>query len=187
MIEFDEENHTYIKDGIILKSVTQLLKELFPSKYDGIPKEILNNKAIYGTELHKYIEILENKKPKKPLGYIKRYYKPSIYQEESIRQYLDIKEKYNIEVLESEKIVSYKYLYAGTLDIKAIVNGKKAIIDIKTTYELDEDYVSWQTSLYEYADENVDELYCLWLPKGHLGRLIKLNRVSKEMIEVLIK
>ena len=61
MLEFDKENHIYLKDGVILKSVTQILKELFPSKYDGIPKEILENKSIYGTELHKFIEIIETK------------------------------------------------------------------------------------------------------------------------------
>ena len=87
-LEFDEKTHTYIKNGIILKSVTQILQELFPLKYDNVPKEVLQNKANYGTELHKFIEIIEKKKPKKPLAYIKRYYKPNIYQEESLKDYL---------------------------------------------------------------------------------------------------
>ena len=43
----------------------------------------------------------------------------------------------------------------------AKVNGKLAIIDIKTTAELDELYVSYQNSLYEMANGSVDELYCL--------------------------
>ena len=55
-----------------------------------IIKKILQNKASYGTELHKFIEIIEKKKPKKPLAYIKRYYKPNIYQEESLKDYLKI-------------------------------------------------------------------------------------------------
>ena len=67
-LEFDEETHTYIKNGIILKSVTQILQELFPLKYEGVPKKILEDKSIYGTELHKFIEIIEKKKPKKPLA-----------------------------------------------------------------------------------------------------------------------
>ena len=97
MLEFNEENHIYLKDGVILKSVTQILKELFPLKYDGIPKEILENKSIYGTELHKFIEIIEKKKPKRPLAYIKKYYNPDIYQIESLKDYLEIKKKYNID------------------------------------------------------------------------------------------
>lgn len=186
MIEFIEDIHTYVKGGIILKSVTQILQELFPDKYDSVPKKVLNNKAQYGTELHKFIEIIEKKKPKRPLAYIKRYYKPNMYQEESLRQYLKIKEKFNIEVLDSEKIVSYKYLYAGTLDIKAKVNSKLAIIDIKTTAVLDDAWVSWQNSLYELADGPVDELYCLWLPKGHLGKLVKVERIDKELVKIVI-
>ena len=186
MLEFDKENHIYLKDGVILKSVTQILKELFPSKYDGIPENILNEKAKYGTELHKFIEIIEKKKPKRPLAYIKKYYNPNIYQIESLKDYLEIKKKYNIEITDSEKMVVYKDIYCGTLDLKGTVNDKKAIIDIKTTYDLDELYVSWQNSLYEMASEPVDELYCMWLPKGHLGKLVKLERINEKDLKILI-
>ena len=154
MLEFDKENHIYLKDGVILKSVTQILKELFPLKYDGIPENILNEKAKYGTKLHKFIEIIEKKKPKRPLAYIKKYYNPDIYQIESIKDYLEIKKKYNIEITDSEKIVVYKDIYCGTLDLKGTVDNKKAIIDIKTTYDLDELYVSWQNSLFNKLFSN---------------------------------
>ena len=186
MLEFDKENHIYLKDGVILRSVTQILKELFPLKYDGIPENILNEKAEYGTELHKFIEIIEKKKPKRPLAYIKKYYNPNIYQIESLKDYLEIKKKYNIEITDSEKMVVYKDIYCGTLDLKGTVNDKKAIIDIKTTYDLDELYVSWQNSLYEMASEPVDELYCMWLPKGHLGKLVKLERINEKDLKMLI-
>lgn len=186
MLEFDKENHIYLKDGVILRSVTQILKELFPSKYDGIPENILNEKAKYGTQLHKFIEIIEKKKPKRPLAYIKKYYNPNIYQIESLKDYLEIKKKYNIEITDSEKMVVYKDIYCGTLDLKGTVDNKKAIIDIKTTYDLDELYVSWQNSLYEMADEPVDELYCMWLPKGHLGKLVKLERINEKDLKILI-
>lgn len=186
MLEFDKENHIYLKDGVILRSVTQILKELFPSKYDGIPENILNEKAKYGTELHKFIEIIEKKKPKRPLAYIKKYYNPNIYQIESLKDYLEIKKKYNVAITDSEKIVVYKDIYCGTLDLKGTVDNKKAIIDIKTTYDLDELYVSWQNSLYEMASEPVDELYCMWLPKGHLGKLVKLERINEKDLKMLI-
>lgn len=186
MLEFIEDTHTYILNGEIIPSVTQILEEIFPLKYNGVPKEYLESKSLYGTELHKMIEVIEKKKPKKPLGYIRKYYKPNIYQEESIKDYLEIKEKYNIKIIDSEKKVHYKNKYAGTLDLKGYVNGKSAIIDIKTTYKIDELYVSWQNSLYELADEQVDELYCLWLPKGHLGKLIKLERIEKKYLLSII-
>lgn len=182
MVEFIEEGHIYLVDGVIVPSVTQILHKVFPEKYAGIPKEVLSAKANYGTDVHKYIEIINKKKPKRPLAYIKKYCNPDMYQEESIRQYLEILKEYNIEILESEKIVTYKDLYAGTLDIKATVNGKLAIIDIKTTAELDKAWVSWQNSYYELADKPVEELYVLWLPKGHLGKLEKVERIDKERL-----
>lgn len=186
MINFDEENHIYTVYGKEVPSVTQILKEVFPNKYEGIPYEILEKKAQYGTDLHKYIEVIEKKKPKKPLAYIKRYFNPDIYQEESIKQYLKIKEEYNIEVLANEKMVFYQLYYCGTLDMLAKVNGKLAIIDIKTTAELDELYVSYQNSLYEMANGKVDKLYCLWLPKGHLGKLVEVNRIDNNLLKVII-
>ena len=187
MLEFIEETHTYLLDGKIIPSATQLLKEIFPLKYDNVPIDILNKKSEYGTQLHKFIEIIEKKKPKRPLAYIKKYYKPNIYQEESLKDYLKIKEKYNIVITDSEKKVHYLDKYAGTLDLKGYVNNKNAIIDVKTTYELDEVYVAWQDSLYELADREVDELYCLWLPKGRMGKLIKLERIDKKLLLSIIK
>lgn len=186
MLEFIEETHTYVLDGEKIPSVTQLLEELFPLKYDNVPRETLEKKALYGTQVHKFIEIIEKKKPKRPLAYIKRYYKPDIYQEESLKDYLKIKTQNNIKITDSEKRIHYKNKYGGTLDLKGYVNNKSAIIDIKTTYELDEQYVSWQNSMYELADGMVDELYCMWLPKGRLGKLIKLERIEKDFILTII-
>ena len=186
MIEFIEGSHTYLLDGVIIPSVTQILQKKFPDKYKGVDSAILSKKASYGTLLHKCIELIEKKKIKRPIAYCKRYLNIDIYQEESIKQYLEIKKKYNIEVLESEKTVHYKNKYCGTLDMKGLVNGKKAIIDIKTTYELDKEYVSWQDSMYELADEPQDKLYVLWLPKGHLGDLYEVSRIPKNQIIDLI-
>ncbi len=185
-LKFIEETHTYVKNGKTLKSVTQILQELFPEKYENVPKDILESKAKYGTELHKYIEMIEKKKPKDPIAYIKRKYKPSIYQIESLKQYLKIKNDYDIKITDSEKKVSYKNFYAGTLDLKGYVGKKSAIIDVKTTYEYDEAWVTWQNSLYELASGKVNALYCLWLPKAQSGKLYKLERVDKKLLKILI-
>ena len=182
MIEFIEKKHQYLVDGILVPSVTQILKLIFPNKYLNVDEKILNNKSEYGIKLHKCIETIEKKKPKKPIAYCKKYIGINMYQEESLKQYLKLKDKYNIKILECEKIVQYKGLYCGTLDIRGEVNGYSTIIDIKTTYELDKEYVSWQNSYYELADGKVDKLYCLWLPKGHLGDLFEVKRIDKEKL-----
>ena len=79
--------------------------------------------------------------------------------------------------------VSYEYEYAGRLDMIAFINRRRCLIDIKTTAELDKESLSWQLSLYEFASgERFLALYCLWLPKGKRGQLVKIERKTEEEI-----
>lgn len=179
MLEYVEEEHLYLYDGVIILSVTQILQKIFKNKYKNVPKWILENKAIYGSEVHKAIENLEN--------HIE-YKISSIYQELSIEQYLKLKEQYNIEVIEQETMVCYKGLYAGRFDMIAKVNGKLSLLDIKTTAELDIEYLSWQLSLYELAyGKKFEKMYAIWLPKKGLGKLVEIKRKSKSEIEKLLE
>lgn len=187
MIEFLKEEHLYLVDGVITPSVTQILQFLFPDKYKDVPPEILAKKAEYGSILHKVIEISEREQ-KFDIDLLKQKIEGINYIiESSFKQYLKLKEKYELEVLEQEQIVVYKDLYCGTFDMIAKVNGIKSLLDIKTTAELDIEYLSWQLSFYELAKgEKFEKLYVIWLPKKGLGKLIEIPRKSKkELLEVL--
>ena len=178
-IEYLDEEHIYLCNGVIVPSVSEVLHLIFPDKYKNVDKKILNAKAKYGTQLHNYIEQYENGLITQELNYI---------QEASFRQYLKLKDKYGIEVLEQEKIVNYKDIYAGRFDMIANVENNYCLCDIKTTAELDKEYLSWQLSLYEYAsNKTFDKLYAIWLPKKDLGKLVEIERKSKEEIEELLK
>lgn len=178
-VEYIDADHIYLVNGVIVKSVTQILHLLFPDKYKNVDINTLSAKAKYGTELHNYIEQYENGLITQELNYI---------QEISFKQYLKLKEKYNIKVLEQEKIINYKDIYAGRFDMIANVNNELCLCDIKTTAQLDLEYLSWQLSLYEYAyGKQFDKLYAIWLPKKDLGKLIGVKRKSKEEIEGLLK
>lgn len=178
MIKFDEESHTYWVNGIITPCVSEILHFIFPDKYKGVNKAILSNKAKYGTIIHSAIECLEKGLKIPELDYI---------QEASIEQYKKIKSKYNIEVLTQEVRIQYQGLYAGTYDMEANVKGIHSLIDIKTTAELDMEYLSWQLSFYELAyGSKFEKLYCLWLPKRGLGKLVEIKRKpKKELLKVL--
>ena len=41
MIEFIEDGHIYLMDGVIIPSVSEILHFIFPNKYAGIDKRIL--------------------------------------------------------------------------------------------------------------------------------------------------
>lgn len=179
MIEYIEEAHLYLLNCVIIPSVTQILEEkVFPDKYKNVPKWILDKKAKYGSTMHSLIEDYENKK---------EYQIDSVYIKESFKQYLDIKKQYNLEVISQEEIVHYKEYYAGRYDMTAKINGKLCLVDIKTTAVVDKEYLSWQLSMYELAiGTKFDKLYCLWLPKGGLGKLIEIERKEKEEIEKML-
>lgn len=174
MIEFLEKEHIYLKDGMIIPSVSEILHFIFPDKYKNVPKNILNKKADYGTKVHEAIEKLE-KDGQLDIGQL------NIYQKIAIDQYIKLKNTFDIKVLEQEQIISYEYEYCGRFDMIAIVDGKKSLCDIKTTSILDIEYLSWQLSYYELAyGKKFEELYAIWLPKKDLGRVVIIERKSKK-------
>lgn len=178
MIEYIDEVHLYLYNGVIIPSVSQVLAEkVFPNKYKGVPDNILKAKADYGTTVHSIVEKIEKKE---------KYEISNLYIEESIKQYLELKDEHSIKVLEQEKIVCYKGLYAGRFDMIAEIDGKQCLCDIKTTAKLDKEYLSWQLSMYELAyGKKFDELYAIWLPKKDLAKLVKIERKEKSEIEKL--
>ena len=178
-IEFIENGHIYLYQGIVIPSVSEILKFLFPNKYKNIPTNILVNKSEYGTKIHEAIEKFESEGIIEKLDYM---------QEASFNQYLRLKKEHNIEVIDQEKIIHYKDIYAGRYDMSANVNGEYSLIDIKTTAELDLEYLSWQLSLYDYPNKKRhDKLIAFWLPKRDLGKLVEIPRKSDKEIEELLE
>ena len=174
MIDFIEDGHIYLKDGIITPSVSEILHFIFPNKYDGVPDYILERKAKYGSKVHEAIEKLEK---------TSEIIELNTYQELAIEQYLKLKVKYGINVLEQEQVISYNYDYCGRFDMIAQIGSDKCLCDIKTTAELDKEYLSWQLSFYELATgKRFDKLYAIWLPKGELGQLVEIERKPKEKL-----
>lgn len=182
MVEFIENGHFYLYDGLyIIPSVTQILQKIFPDKYKNVPDDILKRKASYGSTIHKYIEEYEKGIITIKLNYI---------QEASFGQYLRLKDKYNINVLEQEQIVHYKDIYAGKFDIYGKINNETALFDIKTTAKVDMEYFKYQLNLYRFASKNknkIKKLYIIWLPKRDLGQLIEVDIMSDKEIECLLK
>ena len=185
MIEFLEEPHLYLVDGVLVKSVTQILQLIFPDKYKGIDKGILNKKAEFGTIGHSIIEHLDLKKAESVQKQLLNIENKDL--EVCIREYLRLIQKYKIEPKEHELKVSYKHTYAGTLDLIANVNGIESLCDIKFTTELDKEYLSWQLGMYQLAKGiKYDKCYCIWLPKRELGQLVEIiPKTKKEILEKL--
>ena len=88
-------------------------------------------------------------------------------------------------VKDMEQIVSWKGKFAGRYDILTIDD---LIIDIKTTSEIHEDWLRWQLSLYALAlGIEKDFHYCIWLPKGKMGKVVQINALPKDEVMKLVK
>lgn len=180
-LEFLESEHIYLKNGILVPSVTQILQLIFPNKYKNVDKTILNKKASFGTEGHSIIEKLDVSDINIAKNQILDIKNKDL--EVCIREYLRLVKKYKIEPLEHEKMVSYKYLFCGTLDLIANIEGTRSLCDIKFTAELDKEYLSWQLGMYALAlNETFEKYYCIWLPKKELGQLVEIKPKTKEEI-----
>lgn len=179
-IVFNEENHSYTINGKAVKSVTQIVKMVLGNQYSNVPPEVLNKASEYGTKIHKLIEE-HNELEEVNLEEL------DMYERNAIKQYFLIKD---FDVKDKEILLGYKELYAGTCDGV----GDKIIYDIKTTRNLNKDYLSLQLSLYllAYDEENYSDYkaYCLWIPKEKVGQkveieLYKKDRLQKEVIALL--
>lgn len=183
MVEFIEDGHIYLVDGVITPSVSEILNFIFPNKYSDVPKQILNSKAEYGSRVHEAIERLEKGETLPQLNYL---------QEASLEQWKKLKSENKIEVIEQEKMVNYENHYCGRFDMIANVNGAYSLCDIKTTVKLDKESLSWQLSYYALAhnfknyETEFEKFYAIWLPKRELGEVVEIERKSKkELLEML--
>lgn len=139
ILEYDDSTHTYIADGVIVPSVTQVLDIKFGGKYASVNPSILNRAANRGTTIHKAIE--DYCKGDEELISIKE-----------VRNFRFLKNHYNFNVLENETpIVITKEgtpIVAGRLDLVLGINGVNALADIKTVSALDKEYLAYQLNLY---------------------------------------
>ena len=56
-IIFNEEEHSYLLGDKYLSGITGMLqRQFFPNEFEGIPKDVLNAAAQYGTDVHKSCE-----------------------------------------------------------------------------------------------------------------------------------
>ena len=141
LLEFIETTHTYLYNGVVLPSITQLLKVKFGNKYNGISKETLERAAEQGTAVHKAIEDFEQSGTESSLP--------------ELRNYKFLKRAYNFECVSNEVPVvlfwNEEAVAAGRLDLVLTEGEQIGLGDIKRTSALDKNYLAYQLNLYRIA------------------------------------
>ena len=141
-IEFIEDNHVYIVDGLIVPCVSNILAHKF-NDYAGVSKEILNRASELGSRMHHSIELYEKEGKESDL--------------KEFRNYLFLKKYYKFKNLENEIPVIYEkdgqVLYIGTLDQIIEIDGKLGINDFKRVANPNKEKICYQVNLYKLAYE----------------------------------
>lgn len=137
-LEFFPETHTYLYDGLMLPSVTQILGAKFRNDYASVPPAVLDNASKRGTAVHKAIENFN------VLGYDDG--------SKEVRNFKFLQKQYGFEVLDSElPIVIFKDdipIACGRLDMTMMIDGQTGIADIKTVSALNKEKIAYQLNLY---------------------------------------
>lgn len=175
-VVFSELDHTYTLDGKSLSGVTSILnRQLFADKYSGISDEVLNKAAEYGKGIHESIELYDS------LGIGE--------DEDAVKAYIKLCQKEGLTRLDNEYLISDNDYVASSIDV---VFDDCSLADIKTTSHLDEEYVSWQLSIYAYLfekqnpDLQANRLLAIWIPKARYGKP-KVVEVSRKPVSEVIR
>lgn len=137
-LEYFDDTHTYLYDGLMLPSVSRILETKFKGEYKNVPPAVLSNAAQRGTEVHKAIE----------------NFNVSGYDDgrEAVRNFKFLQKQYGFEVLDSElPIVIFKDdfpIACGRLDMTILMDGETGIADIKTVSALNKEKIAYQLNLY---------------------------------------
>lgn len=142
-LEYIDETHTYLVDGVIVPSVTQILKTVFKNKYDFVAPAVLKSASEKGTATHEAIET---------------YCKHGIDDgSQELKNFRFLQKQYGFEVLENEVPVILwrgdEPICAGRLDMVLKMDDKIGGADIKRTSLLDKDYLGYQLNIYRLAYE----------------------------------
>jgi len=155
-LEFSEASHTYLLDGIIVPSVTQVLSRKFPEEYARVSQETLAAAAERGTAVHKSIE---------------NYCKGKDDGTEAVWDFKRLQKRHGIEPLANEIPVIIDGRIAGRLDMIAEIDGETAVADIKTTATLNKEKLALQLNLYKIGAEacynlKISKLYGIHIRDG---------------------
>ena len=141
-LTFDEATHTYKLDGVVIPSVTQVMKPLSDAYYGDVDTAILGMAAHRGHIVHTAIENLLKHDiddiPPEYNGYLDAFKKFAT--------------EYPFEAVGIEMRTFHEILrYAGTVDLLCKLDGQLVLIDYKTSAKINEMLTGVQLEAYGSA------------------------------------
>lgn len=176
-VNFNPVEHTYKLDGEYLSGITGIIMEkIFPDMFKFVSSDVLENKRQQGIDIHK--ELME-------------FDVIPIADTPLKKEYKRFKDDLGADVLHNEYVVSDNAVYASPVDKIALMNGKLALVDVKATYALNKEYVSWQLSIYNYLfgilnPDVKPEIFQAWWVKDGYIRAYDIELKSENDVKSLL-
>jgi len=180
-VRFDKGAHTYTaEDGSLYKGVTPIVSWVYPKTYKGIPEDVLQRAADYGSMVHAAIETYDVTGLQGGEPYV--------------QDYATLKDIYGLETVCNEYLVDDGQAVASSIDLVMERDGSVVLADIKTTSKIHDGNVTLQLSIYAWLFElrnpgiKVDDIAAIWLPKPQYGsaELRYLQRIPSDVIARLV-
>lgn len=177
-VEYLDDSHLYLVDGIIVPSVSQLLRTRYGGEYATVAPAVLSKAAEAGTKMHADIQNYEETGAESG--------------SKELHNYLFLKKHYAWEMKECEKIILIEHkgkFYCGRFDMLVGINGGLGIIDFKRRSAVNKDELALQLNLYRIGyeqtyGEKIDTLAGIQL-REDVRRYIKIP-IKQELAEELI-
>lgn len=180
ILEYFDDTHTYLVDGIIVPSITQILKLKFKNKYIGVNDKVLNRASEKGTQVHEAIEKLCK------TGEIEDL--------KEVKNFMFLQKQYKFNTLDNEvPIILFKDdipVGAGRLDLVLEENKKLGLGDIKRTSVLDKEYLAYQLNLYRIGYQQCYDKEITFLKGLHLREGVRkyINiPINEKLVEKLVE
>ena len=183
---FDEEQHTYLLGDKYLSGITGMLqRQFFPNDFEGIPKDVIDAAAQYGTDVHHSCEDFD-------FSWINDG-------TVEVQDYIQICKENNLTHECSEYTVTDGSDWASRIDkVYRVSDDTFDIGDIKTYGVMTADKLAkakWQLSIYAYLFElqnkkaKVNRLFIIHLRNkqkkdgtfDHISEIIFINRIPSEI------
>ena len=153
-LEFIESTHTYLYNGVIIPSVTQIMRVSSEEYYSNISESRLRIAADRGTRVHQAIHEFE------VVGV--RTNDPEVIP--YLTEYIIAKARYKFKPIWQEFLLTNGQ-YAGTLDMLAELNGQQVVVDLKATSKFNKELAEIQLAGYvelcEFNGIHIDSTYIL--------------------------
>lgn len=178
-VVFDEGNHTYFLGDKQLKGITGMIsRQLFPDKYKDVPDFVLKRAAEKGSLIHSQCQFADT-----------TGLPPDSIEAEN---YIRMRVNAGYRAFANEYTVSDNAYFASNIDCVWEKDDRISLGDIKTTLYLDEEYLSWQLSIYAYLFEfqnpliKVDKLFGIWV-RGEKHELVEIPRKPDAEVKRLLE